>query len=68
LFTPSGSGSITPNNRLTSGSSGDINVVNNFTVSGGVDQQTQSMIAQSVSTSVQLAVSKIQDNKRRRIS
>jgi hypothetical protein len=68
LFTPSGSGSITPNNRLTSGSSGDVNVVNHFTISGGVDQQTQSMIAQSVSTSVQLAVSKIQDNKRRRIS
>ena len=65
LFTPSGSGSITPNNRMRTGGSSNVNVVNNFNVSGGVDQQTQRMIAQSVSTSVQLAVAKIDDNKRR---
>lgn len=68
LFTPSGSGSITPNNRMGGGRSGEVNVTNNFSISGGVDQQTQQMIAQSVSTSVQLAVAKVEDNKRRRIS
>jgi hypothetical protein len=67
LFTPSGSGSITPNHRMDVGGGGSVNVVNNFSISGGNDEM-QSMIAQSVSTSVQLAVSKIQDNKRRRVS
>lgn len=67
LFTPSGSGSITPNNRTEVGGGGSVSVVNNFSITGGNDEM-QSMIAQSVSTSVQLAVSKIQDNKRRRVS
>ena len=67
LFTPSGSGSITPNHRMDAGGGGSVNVVNNFSISGGNDEM-QAMIAQSVSTSVQLAVSKIQDNKRRRVS
>ena len=67
LFTPSGSGSITPNNRTEVGGGGSVSVVNNFSITGG-NEEMQAMIAQSVSTSVQLAVSKIQDNKRRRVS
>ncbi len=67
LFTPSGSGSITPNHRTEADGGGSVSVVNNFSITGGNDEM-QSMIAQSVSTSVQLAVSKIQDNKRRRVS
>lgn len=67
LFTPSGSGMITSNERMRTGG-GSFNIVNNFTIDGGDKAEMQRMIAGSVSTSVQLAVSKISDNKRRRIS
>jgi len=66
LFTPTNAGSITPNNRMGGGGQ-TISVVNNFAINGGDKQEMQGMIAQSVSTSVQLAVAKIGDNKRRRV-
>ena len=66
LFTPTNAGSITPNNRMGGGGQA-ISVVNNFAINGGDKQEMQGMIAQSVSTSVQLAVAKIGDNKRRRV-
>ncbi len=66
LFTPTGSGSIVPNNRMSSGTR-TVNVVNNFSIDGGDKREMQQMIASSVSASVSLAVNKMQDNKRRGI-
>jgi len=66
LFTPTGSGSIIPNHRMSTGTR-TVNVVNNFSIDGGDKREMQQMIASSVSASVSLAVNKIQDNKRRGI-
>lgn len=66
LFTPTGSGSIVPNHRMGTGTR-TVNVVNNFSIDGGDRREMQQMIASSVSASVNLAVNKMQDNKRRGI-
>ena len=67
LFTPSTSGNITPNHRMAGGGGKTINVVNNFDINGD-REELQRLIAGSVSTSVSLAVSKIQDDKARGVT
>jgi len=67
LFTPSGAGSILPAHRSGKGGGNNVSVVNNFSIDGGDKQEIQSMIAQSVSASVNLAVAKMADNNRRRV-